>query len=416
VGEGLASVRQMLGRLVRQTGWLAATAVLTLWSSAAHADESFLDALPFDVHGFVSQGFIKSAENDYLAKSKRGSFEFSEVGLNVTKQITSELRAGMQFFAHDLGPTGNYQPQADWFYADYRFRDWVGIRIGRIKVPFGLYNELNDIDAARAPVLLPQSIYPTDHREFAFAQTGGELYGNVPLPGLGSLEYRLYGGTLSGSPGSSPPPPGITVSNVEMPYVVGGRVLWETPLEGLQAAFSLQQLQLDADYTLSPELLAFFKAVSFVPADLVVPTPVKFKVTRWVGSLSYSAHDLDLTLEYSRWLGEFDSRMPVLLPPHILNERYYAMASYRVTSWFTPSIYYSAYYPNILKRHQHAAYQHDLAVSARYDLTPNWLFKVEGHYMRGTAYLDNRGLNGGVEAKDLEPNWALFMIKSTVYF
>ena len=46
------------------------------------------------------------------------------------------------------------------------------------------------------PILLPQSVYPVSSRESLFAQTGGELYGEVPLGAAGSLEYRLYGGTI----------------------------------------------------------------------------------------------------------------------------------------------------------------------------------------------------------------------------
>src|SRR5690606_23975894 len=78
-----------------------------------------------EIHGFVSQGFIKTSKNNYLAQSERGSFEFTEVGLNVTKQITDRFRVGMQLFVRDLGPIGNYKPQFDWFYLDYRFFDWL---------------------------------------------------------------------------------------------------------------------------------------------------------------------------------------------------------------------------------------------------------------------------------------------------
>ena len=43
------------------------------------------------------------------------------------------------------------------------------------------WSQGNDIDVARVPILLPQSIYQVDHREYIYAQTGGELYGDVPL-------------------------------------------------------------------------------------------------------------------------------------------------------------------------------------------------------------------------------------------
>src|SRR5258708_35984070 len=134
-------------------------------------------AAAVEVHAFASQGFILTRDNNYLAnKTTNGSFQFSEVGINFTKSVTDKLRVGVQLFAQDLGPTGNYNAKVDWFYLDYRLFDWLGFRAGRVKIPFGLYNDINDIDAARNPVLLPQSVYPVQNRNYLLAQTGAELY------------------------------------------------------------------------------------------------------------------------------------------------------------------------------------------------------------------------------------------------
>lgn len=387
-------------------------------SAPALAQFQHLADAPAEFHGFVSQGYVKSTGNDYLAKSKGdGSLELSEIGLNFTKTLSDEFRVGAQVFAQDMGPVGNFAPRFDWFYLDYRYRDWLGVRAGRIKIPFGLYNEVNDVDVARQPILLPQSIYQVDHRQSLFAQTGGELYGNVPLDGIGSLEYRLYGGTITLDVPGNPQAPGITVTDAQYQYVYGGRALWETPLDGLRAGVSLQTLRLDAVYGVDPALFAVLQAFTLAPPDLTNPFPVKFRVTRWLGSLAYAANDWDFAAEYSRWVGGFESGAPRLLPEHVVNERYYVMASYRVNSWFTPGIYYSALYPNIKLRRRQQNYQHDLAVSLRYDLTNNWLFKVEGHIMRGTAALENRALNDGVEPKDLTSStWGVLLLKTTAYF
>ena len=59
-----------------------------------------------------------------------GSFEFYEVGLNFTVALIEKLRTGVQLFARDLGPIGNYTPRADWFYLDYRFEDSAYVRAG----------------------------------------------------------------------------------------------------------------------------------------------------------------------------------------------------------------------------------------------------------------------------------------------
>src|SRR5229473_3281975 len=68
---------------------------------------------PIEVHGFASQGFIKTTDNNYLAQSKRGSFEFTEVGINFTKELTDKLRVGIQLFARHLGPLDNFDAKFD---------------------------------------------------------------------------------------------------------------------------------------------------------------------------------------------------------------------------------------------------------------------------------------------------------------
>ena len=196
------------------------------------------------VHGFISQGFLLTSANDYLARSSKGSFEFTELGLNFTLPATDRLTLGLQIFSHALGPVGDYRATLDWYSLDYHWRDWLGIRAGRVKVPFGLYNDSSDIDSARTAILLPQSIYPASNRDFLLAQTGGELYGFKDLGAAGGLDYRLYGGTIFLDVKQQPGSP-FSVVDLNVPFVAGGRMLWVPPLEGLRLGGSLQFLRLE---------------------------------------------------------------------------------------------------------------------------------------------------------------------------
>src|SRR5437879_1508808 len=218
---------------------------------AAAAELSLPGQLPsLDVHGFISQGYLLTSANDYLAESSRGSFEFSEVGLNFTLPATDRLTLGVQIFARKLGPLGDYRATLDWYYLDYHWRDWLGIRAGRVKLPFGLYNDISDIDSARTAVLLPQSVYPAQNRDFLLAQTGVEAYGYNGLGPAGALDYRLYAGTIFLDVKPQPGNP-LTVVDLDVPYVAGGRVQW-LPIEGLRLGGSLQFLRLDTDLLLAP--------------------------------------------------------------------------------------------------------------------------------------------------------------------
>ena len=405
---------------------LVAGALLALASapSAAHAQdpppEPLLEpieesepseALPIEFHGFVSQGFIKSFGHDYLADSRRGSFEMSEVGLNATKVLTDQLRLGVQLFARDLGPIGNYTAQLDWYYLEYQFADWLGIRAGRTKLPFGLYNESSDVDAARVPVLLPQSIYPLRSRNYLLAQTGLELYGYILLGPAGGLEYRLYGGTIFIEPVSQ-----TYRIDRSVLRVVGGRLLWETPLPGLRAGGSLQAI--DLAYTFSSPGLAGVPGAT--PAGQAT---AKLGVQLRLASIEYAGERLLLAAEYSRWYIDIESSVPtVIRPSHQISERFYAMGAYRLTNWLTLGAYYGALYNSlaepdgrpVLRRTVKGAYQLDSAGTLRFDLNAHWLFKLEGHYMRGTA--DLTAADRITLPVSQQKSWAVFFAKTTVYF
>jgi len=80
--------------------------------------------------------------------------------------------------------------------------------------------------------------------------------------------------------------------------------------------------------------------------------------------------------------------------------------------------YYSEAYANVNNRSGAGsatpsdAYQEDLALSTRFDITDWWIFKLEGHYYRDTSLLyDNK--NNPVRDED---GWFMFAAKTTFSF
>ncbi|HEY0706919.1 MAG TPA: hypothetical protein VGG33_08985, partial [Polyangia bacterium] len=251
--------------------------------------------LSFDVHGFGAQGFLLSTGNEYLVPdSKRGSFQMSEVGLNLSKNLTERLRFGVQFFAQNFGNSGSYTPQIDWFTLDCRWKDWFGLRAGRLKIPYGLFNEAHDIDAGRLPILLPQSLYPQQGRSFLFAQTGAEVYGILRAAGAGALEYRLFAGTIFIDPKVVIPPGSPIQLHFNVPFVFGGRLHWETPLRGLRLGASLWKLRLDT--------------TAFLPMG--VTAGIENNSWSWIASAEYEYRALALSAEYARGYTKQETIIP----------------------------------------------------------------------------------------------------------
>lgn len=350
-------------------------------------------------HGFISQGYIKSTANNYLGNSQEGSYDFTEAGLNVRKVFTNRIDVGAQLFARKFGPTENFNAKFDWFYANYQHSNWMKFKVGRIKIPFGLYNDLSDIDAARVPILLPQSIYPAQNRNYLLAHNGAQVYGFGSLGKFGSFGYHLYGGSIHLDT------PAVTntaliVTQYDVPHLLGARVLWETPIEGLRTAFTAQNLDLK------------FKAnQNGSPVSGEVP------VTQIVGSTEYTIRRrLTLASEYHRQYVKLQSIPTTAFnQTSTISERYYVMANYQLTEFWAPGIYFSRLNANLSRRAGRENRQSDLALYVRYDFTSNWLIKLEGHWMEGTAGLTT-ALNDSNPLSSLNNHWLVFLVKTTAYF
>jgi hypothetical protein len=350
------------------------------------------------VHGFVSQGFLKSSDNNFLASTDRGSFEFFEAGLNVQKQLTSKFRLGIQLFTRDLGPIGNYEAKIDWAFLDYRWRDWLGLRAGRIKLPFGLYNDTSDIDAANPTALLPQAVYPAENRDFLLAQTGGELYGYRRVGRKNAFDYRAYAGTIFiDFPAQQSS--GVQLLRFEIPYVAGGRLMWESPIDGMKLGASVQRLRLDTEFLDARD-----------PAMPVLRT-ADIYATLAMASFEYLVDQFVFAAEYARWYTRIDSNDPMSDGRKATQERAYVLASYRATRRVQPRVYYGVFYRQAGETEGKESKQHDAAAALRFDLNPYWLLKLEGHKMRGTA-----GLSAALNPDGTRNNWWLFVLKTTAYF
>jgi hypothetical protein len=348
----------------------------------AHAQE----ATDLQVHGFVSQGFMVTTDNNYLGHSERGSFEFFEVGLNVSKELGHDVRVGLQVFAQDLGPLGNYEPIIDWAMVDWRINPSVGVRVGRIKLPLGLFNENWDVDIARTPVLLPQSVYGVRFRDVLNAVNGGALYGNLQLGGAGALDWTAYVGTVY-------VPPHLGEYDVE--NVVGGRVLWQSPIDGLRAGGHVL-------YS------------NFHIADEVADMRISANYNNWLqlgASAEYVAGPLTVTAEYRKWTADVDYDPALIEPERYQTDGGYLMAQVQATDRLYFSGYYSMNFEDISDRKNPDDYHKDAALGVRFDLTPEWTVKAEGHYIDGRAELEGR-LNPDGKTR----RWGLFMAKTSLAF
>lgn len=371
-------------------------------------EEAVDDAESIQLHGWISQGAMVSSGNNYLAKTRRGSLEFFEAGVNVTKELGTNVRAGIQIFAQDLGPIGNYAPEIDWAYVDYQYKPWLGIRAGHFKNPLYLHSEAMDADMTHTSVLMPQAVYDAHFRDVLAALTGVDAYGTIEAGGAGSIEYDAYVGTLFIDPHGGD-------SNYDVENILGSRIIWNTPLTGLRASGHIQYANFHEKYPLSSDEVAFVEMSGIAPPGWDGQMEVNYNDWHMVGgALEYTNDKITLTGEVTNWHADL-TFSPMLATPTDFNQyRGYVQAQYQVNDRLSASVYSSAFLDETDDSDwkSDGNHQFDHAASVRFDITPNLLVKAEAHAIDGYG-LTEGSLNRGEEP---EHRWGMFLAKTTLTF
>jgi hypothetical protein len=365
------------------------------------ASAQSMDDLNLQVHGYATQGFVYSTNNNWdTTSSTDGSAAWTEAVVNLTVQPQSRLRVGVQARYFLLGNYGN-SITLDWAQADYKASDKFGFRVGKVKTPMGLLNESQDIDPAQLWVLLPQSVYPIASRNSLLSHYGGVAYGRLPLgEKLGTLEYRGFGGQriIGADDGFVQPfkDQGITVPNGFTGPLSGGTLRWNTPVQGLTVGATRDVERLSAAiYSHS------------MPGTLTVPA---LENSYFFGR--YEHNKLMVAGEYNRVILNSDIQfagIPAILVRYDVRG-FYAMASYRLSDKLTGGLYYGSMI-NLQLPVSSGRYQRDWALCARYDFNPFLYAKIEQHIIDGTG--------SGFSTSDnsaLQPNTRMTMLKLGVSF
>jgi len=203
--------------------------------------------------------------------------------------------------------------------------------------------------------------------------------------------------------------------------VTGAQLFWQTPVDGLRVGGTFLRTSIDFDLTLAPTTVTALTMAGLVPPDFDGTLTVSQRPdTVWIGSVEYTFDDTLIAAEYSRWEKHQETTLPAVLPAFDEDgERFYVMASHRLSPLVEAGGYYSVYDADAGDRgghdtskfpHPYYAFQRDLAGTIRFEINDHWLWKLEGHFLDGVADLD--------PSQNPSPHryWGLFLFKTTVTF
>lgn len=208
----------------------------------------------FQVHGFASQAYILTSGNNFLGDSQgNGSFEFRELGLNASLAPLPRLQLSAQLLSR---ARDDQNLRLGYGIIDYSLlsneTNRLGFRLGRLKNPYGLYNETRDAPFTRPGILLPQSIYFERTRNLALTLDGGGLYG-IHSGDFGNVSWEFNFGDVQ----AKDPETELAFLGSDWPgelepdtsYI--GRVIYEPAKSGIKLALTHVQLNLHYEPALS---------------------------------------------------------------------------------------------------------------------------------------------------------------------
>jgi hypothetical protein len=389
---------------------IAITAALFSMAQSLPAQSVTLAGRRVQFHGFFSQGFFYSAQNNYLTmKTSAGSFSFTDGGLNVSTNISEKFRVGAQAYIYNAGKLGNGHVQLDWALADYKFKDWFGIRAGQVKTVLGLYNDSQDLEFLHTWALLPQAVYPIDLRGDTIAHIGADAYGAVSLKKAGGLTYTVYGGRMPRDLRGGYVY-GLTRSTRHIDSyggtLVGADLRWNTPLKGLLAgaSFIRQDVHTDGLTTSNDTPYTVVTRKNHTPAYYFQYSLGNLRIDgeyrrnlkgTTTGSTSTRTGSFRLSLD------DTDSRLE------------YVSAAYRISKWLEVGTYHSRFYSDWGRIHglpnNHIF---DQAITARLDFKKYWDLKIEGHFMDGYASsTSDRGFYSSDNPAGKQPSTNMLVIR-----
>ena len=364
-----------------------------------------LDSLNVQIHGFATQGFLYTTQNNILTTdSSDGSPAWTEAAVNLNVQPESHLRIMVQAHYLLLGNYGN-KITVDYAAADYKQDERFGVRFGKVKTPSGLFNERQDVPPSYLWALLPQTVYPIGSRDSQLAHFGGVVYGTLDGgKGWGKLEYRGWGGERV-LPGDDDYFTGYRNAGITLPdgvhsTLVGEAVHWKTPLNGLMVGASNMRTGAAASplFVSAASLTGIGTASAFNLPDFFA----EYRASKVLVAGEYNRTALTvgfLLPGYSPTMVKFDTRP------------WFVMAAYTLTDKIAVGAYRTQVIDHALTLGP-ARYSKDWDMTGRYDFNEYLYAKVEEHFISGT----HADYGGGPISVPLKPSTRLTLLKVGVTF
>ncbi|NRB40728.1 MAG: hypothetical protein HRU20_20040 [Pseudomonadales bacterium] len=434
--------------MIKLSKILPALIVLSLFLSPLSAAEKW------QYQAVLTQGMSLTDENNFYGDSQDSpSFEFTEISASGSYQFHRSSRLSGQALYRHAGAIEDIS--VDYLVLDTQYysseQALYGFRLGRYKLPFGLYNETRDVAFARQAVLLPQSLYSDSQRDLRIAADGLLLYASM-FSQYGQWDIDLSYGKLnldniSGYPGF---PKGGSFSDE---YAAVGRILFESFDGSFRAAISVinatvnYQFDLrDFDETLDQGMAQLDALIQQLnpgveTLPITIPTGGDIEEQQIIASFEYSWEKITFSTEYRLTFTKtlFPSvTIPTLVDPmdptaglttfsqeipnlDLDGEAYYLQGKYIFNPQWSAYLRWDVVYDNkddkngdgVLNTPNYSVYAKDFTVGGIWNINPQIMLAAELHQIKGTQWLSTID---NPDPFDTKEKWKLFVMTLSYRF
>ena len=360
-------------------------AAAVAFSAASPAQDLKIDKwLPdsMQVHGFLSQGFVHTSDNNFFGHSDDSlSTDFRELGINGSWSARPDLQMAMQVVWRNAGQTDEGGLRIDYGLVSYTFlstdSSLLTVRAGRVPTPLGFYNDTRDVAATRPSIFLPQSIYFDVNRNLALSADGGYLYG----------EHRTAFGDFSANVGLVIPrtddPDFKSILLMGEQGRVQGDTTWIT-----RVAYDSPGDQVRFAVTYAEVLSNFHSSMNSWNQGAFHFNPL-------ILSAQYNAEKWSLTAEYALRRTRLD--YVNINDVGFTGQSYYLQGTYRFTDTLEGLVRYDELIWDLDDPYGHnfpdkrvppySRYARDWTFGLRYEILPALRLSAEYHHINGTGWL-----------------------------
>lgn len=208
--------------------------VIALWggmSVATPASAAQIGESNLSVHGYLSQAYANSSGGQVLGIPGDGTTDYRTAALLFRYRMSPQGTFVLQLFHERLGESPVQEEETvemDWVFYQHQLLDSLSIKVGKIPLPNGIYNEIRDVGTI-LPFYRPPSQFYGEGSFSSESIDGVVLSHSIGIGNGWELQADVYGGEWEFV---------YVVDGVVTPArsksAFGGEIWLQTPVEGLR--------------------------------------------------------------------------------------------------------------------------------------------------------------------------------------